>query len=98
MPNAISGQSEIFGNGDFNHQIPGMERSHPLKVSGFIIKIDGDRAVFPCGFGCVSHVSPSVEMLLVRMGHREGNVLKDQAYCERIGALPLNPLERGIES
>jgi len=31
--------------------------------------------------------------LSVRMSHREGNVLKDQAYYETIGASPLNPVE-----
>src|SRR6266446_245105 len=33
---------------------------------------------------------------LARMRHREGNVLKDQAYCERLGASPLNSGECGI--
>jgi hypothetical protein len=27
------------------------------------------------------------------MGHGEHNVLKDEAYHERLGMLPLNPLE-----
>jgi hypothetical protein len=26
--------------------------------------LNGNRAVFPCGFGCLSHVSPSVEMAI----------------------------------
>jgi hypothetical protein len=30
------------------------------------------------------------------MSHREGNVLKDQAYYETIGASPLNPVECDI--
>jgi hypothetical protein len=33
-----------------------------LKVSGFIVEIDGNRAVFPWCFGGLSHVSSSVEM------------------------------------
>ena len=33
-----------------------------LKVSGFIVEIDGDGAVFSRCFGGLSHVSPSVEM------------------------------------
>ena len=33
-----------------------------LKVSGFIVEIDGDGAVFSWCFGGLSHVSPSVEM------------------------------------
>src|SRR5437870_11783336 len=36
---------------------------------------------------------PLLRWPLVRREHREGNILKDQAYCERIGASPLNPLE-----
>jgi hypothetical protein len=35
-----------------------------LKVSGVIVEINGNRAVFPCGFGCLSPVSPSVEMAI----------------------------------
>ena len=31
----------------------------------------------------------------MRMRHRVGNVLKDQAFCERIGAPPRNPGECG---
>jgi hypothetical protein len=27
------------------------------------------------------------------MSHGEGNVLKDQVYCERLGASPLNSVE-----
>jgi hypothetical protein len=30
------------------------------------------------------------------MRHREGNVLKDQASCERLGAPPLNSVECGL--
>jgi hypothetical protein len=33
-----------------------------LKVSGFIVEIDADGAVFSWCFGGLSHVSPSVEM------------------------------------
>ena len=29
------------------------------------------------------------------MRHGEGNVLKDQVYCERLGASPLNSVECG---
>ena len=67
--------------------------AHECKVGRLIVEIDGDRAVFACRFGTLSHVSSPCRWLLVRMRHREGNVLKDQAYCERIGASPLNPME-----
>ena len=61
-----------------------------LEVGSFIVEIDGEGAVLACRFGCVSHVSSPVQMPLARMRHGEGNVLKDQAYCERLGASPLN--------
>jgi hypothetical protein len=57
------------------------------------VEIDGERAVVACRFGGVSHVSFPGQMPLARMRHREGNVLKDQAYCERLGASPLNSVE-----
>jgi hypothetical protein len=63
------------------------------KVGGLILEIDGDRAVFPCRFDGLSHVSSPLKSRRVRMRHREDNVLKWQASCERIGASPLNPLE-----
>jgi hypothetical protein len=64
-----------------------------LQVGGWILKIDGNRAVLPRRFGGLSHVSSPLKSRRVWMRHREGNVLKWQAYCERVGALPLNPLE-----
>jgi hypothetical protein len=60
------------------------------KVGCLIVEVDGDRAVFACRFDTLSHVSSPCRWLLVRMRHREGNVLKDQAYYERIKAPPLN--------
>ena len=68
------------------------------KVGGLILEIDGDRAVFPCRFDGLSHVSSPVKSRWVRMRHRENNVLKWQASCERIGASPLNPLECGPQT
>jgi hypothetical protein len=35
-----------------------------LEVSGCIVEIDGDRAVFAYRFCALSHVSPSVEMAI----------------------------------
>jgi hypothetical protein len=35
-----------------------------LKVGGFILEIDGNRAVFPWRFGGLSHASPSVEIVI----------------------------------
>ena len=57
------------------------------------MEIDGDGAVFACCFGGLSHVSSPCRWLSVKMRHRDGNALKDQAYGERIGASPLNPME-----
>jgi hypothetical protein len=64
-------------------------------VGGLILEVDGDRAVFPCRFDGLSHVSSPLKSRWVRMRHREDNVLKWQASCERIGVSPLNPLECG---
>ena len=65
------------------------------KVGRLIVEVDGDRAVLACRFGALSHVSSPCRWPLVRMRHREGNVLKYQAYCVRLGASPLNPMECG---
>jgi hypothetical protein len=46
-------------------------------------------------FGGVSHVSFLCRWPLVWMRHRERNVLKEQAYCERLGVSPRNPMECG---
>ena len=65
------------------------------QVSRLIVEIDGDGAVFAWRFGGLSHVSSPCRWLLVKMRHREGNALKDQAYCERLGVPPLNSVECG---
>src|SRR5712691_1819964 len=64
-----------------------------LVVSRFIVEINGDRAVFACHFGGLAHVSSPCRWLSVQRRHGEGNPLQEQAYGERIGASPLNPLE-----
>jgi hypothetical protein len=66
-----------------------------LQVGGWLLKIDGDRAVLPRRFGGLSHVSSPLKSRRVWMRHREDNALKDQVDCERAGASPLNPLECG---
>src|SRR6267378_1904603 len=65
------------------------------KVGRLIVEINGEGAVFACHFGGLSHVSSPCRWLSVKRRHREGNALKDQAYGERIGAPPLNPMECG---
>src|SRR4029450_11840395 len=54
-----------------------------LCVSGLIVEIDGEGAVLAWCFGCLCHVSSPWGWQLVRMRHGAGNVLKDQADCER---------------
>src|SRR5262249_37795282 len=39
---------------------------------------------------------PRLKWPLVRMRHRGGNVLRDQAFYERLRASPLNPMESGL--
>ena len=58
-----------------------------------IVEINGDRAVFACHFGGLAHVSSPCRWLSVQRRHGEGNPLQEQAYGERIGASPLNPME-----
>lgn len=36
----------------------GLTIVNQLKVSGLILEINGDRAILPCRFGCLSHVAP----------------------------------------
>jgi hypothetical protein len=43
-----------------------------LKIGGFILEIDGDRAVFPRLFGSLSHVSPQVIRSRMLMRHDGG--------------------------
>ena len=66
-----------------------------LVVSRFIVEINGDRAVFACHFGGLARVSFPCRWLSVQRRHGEGNPLQEQAYGERIGASPLNPMECG---
>jgi len=64
-----------------------------LAIGRFSVEINGDRAVFACHFGGLAHVSSPCRWLSVQRRHREGNPLQEQAYGERIGSSPLNPME-----
>jgi len=61
-----------------------------LRVGGLIVDIDGDRAILSGRCGGPGHVSSPCGWQSVWMRHGVGNILKDQAYCEKIGALPHN--------
>jgi hypothetical protein len=67
-----------------------------LEVGGLIVEIDGEGAILAFGLVSLWHVSSPFVWRWVGMRHREDNVLKDQANCERIGASPLNALECGF--
>ena len=67
-----------------------------LVVRRFIVEINGDGAVFACHFGGLAHVSCPCRWLSAQRRHGEGNPLQEQAYGERIGASPLNPMECGV--
>ena len=69
-----------------------------LEVGGFIVEVDREGAVFAWRFGGLSHVSSPLRWGLVRMRHREGNMLKDQAFYERLRASPLNQVECGTDT
>ena len=58
-----------------------------LPVGGFIVEIDGERAVMAFGLGGLRHVSSPCQGWWMRMRHGERNALKDQTDCERIRAL-----------
>ena len=51
--------------------------------------------VFAWWFGGLSHVSSPLRWWLVRMRHREDNVLKDQGNWYGLTAVPLNAMECG---
>ncbi len=69
---------------------------HELKVSGFILEIDRNGTIFTGPIGGFCHGSPQVMRSQSLMGYYVGNILKLQAYCERLRALPLNPGECGL--
>src|SRR5215470_16490228 len=48
------------------------------------------------GLALCSTSHPRLRWPLVRMKHRGGNVLKDQAFYESLRASPLNPVESGF--
>ena len=66
------------------------------KIGRLIVEIDGEGAVVTYRFGGVPHVSSPGQRPFAQMRHGEGNVLKDQVYCERLGASPLNSVEWGL--
>ena len=82
----LKAEGEEEGEDEFNKGFGGAQER---KVGRLITEVDGDRAVVTYRFGGVSHVSSPGQMPLARMRHGEGNVLKDQAYCERLGSSPL---------
>src|SRR5215831_16956395 len=67
-----------------------------LCVGGLIVDIDGESAVLAFGFGGLCHVSSPYRRWWVRMRHGEVNMLKWQAYRERMRALPRNSVESGL--
>src|SRR6266436_1422906 len=63
------------------------------KIGRLIVEIDGEGAVVTYRFGGVPHVSSPGQRPCAQMRHGEGNVLKEQGYCERLGSSPLNSVE-----
>src|SRR6266480_4336763 len=63
------------------------------KIGRLIVEIDGEGAVVTYRFGGVPHVSSPGQRPFAQMRHGEGNVLKDQMNCERLGSSPLNSVE-----
>jgi hypothetical protein len=65
---------------------------HQLQVGGWLLEIDRDGTVLAGRFSALSHVSSSVEMAVGADETSWGNVLRDQAFYERLRASPLNPM------
>src|SRR5713101_3067227 len=65
------------------------------KIGRLIVEIDGEGAVVTYRFGGVPHVSSPGQRPFAQMRHGEGNVLKEQMNCERLGSSPLNSVECG---
>src|SRR6266849_5919134 len=63
------------------------------KIGRLIVEIDGEGAVVTYRIGGVPHVSSPGQRPFAQMRHGEGNVLKDQMNCERLGSSPLNSVE-----
>src|SRR5712691_1434918 len=61
-----------------------------------IVEIDGEGAVVTYRFGGVPHVSSPGQRPFAQQRCDQGNVLKDQVYCERLGSSPLNSVECGV--
>jgi hypothetical protein len=61
----------------------------------FVLKIDGDGAVFPSRSGAVSHSHPHVRWLVQLMTQDEENASQFQEDREGVGALPLPSMECG---
>src|SRR5712691_1600517 len=71
----------------FDKRLPIAEQ---LKVGGFILKIDGDSAVFSGPFGCVPHVSLQLIRSWKLRTHHGGNTFAFQANRDGLRHLPLN--------
>jgi hypothetical protein len=88
----LKAQREEEGQDELNKCFGVVEE---LEGGGIIVEVDGNRSVLSSRFVGPDHVSSPCGWQLVLMRYREDNVLKDQAYSERIGASPLNPMECG---
>ena len=67
-----------------------------LKVGRFVLKIDGDGAVFARRLAAVPMCHPQVIRSRQLMRHDGGNTLKSQDHREGLRTLPLNPMECGL--
>ena len=86
----LKAQGEDEGEDDLDKRLGIVEE---LEGGGLIVEVDGNRPVLLGRLGGLDHVSSPCGWQSVWMRHREDNVLKDQAYSERIEASPLNPVE-----
>jgi hypothetical protein len=79
------GQDE--GEDTFEERLPIIQQ---LKIGCFILKIDGNRAVFPGLFGTLPHVSLQRVRSWKLRAHNGGNTLAFQANRDGLRNLPRN--------
>jgi len=88
----LKAKSQEKGHHELNERVAIAQQ---VQVGGFILEIDGNRAVYSCRFGGVAHVSPLWYRVVNVIRHDAGNAWQFQENHDGLRVLPLNPLECG---
>ena len=86
----LEADREDEGENELNE---GFAIADQLKISGLILEINGDGAVFLYCFGGVTQCHPYLIRPRKRMRYDAGNALKDQDNWGGLTALPQNSME-----